>query len=111
MAAVFSRLWTYHYYYDDGVFVFILVALALAALRSARPGPMLWFGLCGLPLWAPEGLVERPPAVHVARFFVWIGAALALAVYGTRWLASGHVAAAHAGTRRNAGPGGAQAGP
>jgi hypothetical protein len=86
IAATVSRLWSYHYVYDDVMLVFLLVALGRLALTHRSLGTVLAFGLVGLSLWTPVYyhlvVVDGRPhlALQIAQMLTWLfGLAVLLA--------------------------------
>ncbi|MEZ5293970.1 MAG: glycosyltransferase family 87 protein [Vicinamibacterales bacterium] len=71
VAAVWGRLWTYHKSYDDVMLAFVLVPLAIAALRARAVGPALAaFAAMGLLAWVPGRVLAFEP-VQIAQLVVW----------------------------------------
>jgi hypothetical protein len=81
VAAVAGRLWTYHRDYDNGMLLFLLVAVGRLALERGSPWRLLAFLAVGASLWAPARLTAAMP-VPLAQHLVWIAGLAWLLVDG-----------------------------
>jgi hypothetical protein len=79
IAAFGSRFWAYHRQYDNIVLVFLLVPLALVALRTQRPLALAACVLLGLTLWLPGRLTNETWWITI-QVIVWLGS-LAVFLY------------------------------
>ncbi len=71
---VMGRLWMYHRRYDDMMLVFLLLALAIAAIELGTTTSWIPFGLVGTTLWLPLRESDHTPPVVLAKAIVWLGA-------------------------------------
>jgi hypothetical protein len=75
IAAVTGRLWTMHYYYDDSMILFVLVALGARAIApepsKCRKIHLAAFLIVGLSLWLTFGDILRWPGVTL-QYIVWL---------------------------------------
>ena len=79
-AAVAGRLWTYHRPYDNVMLVFLLVALAKAAMDSSRPRwGWLGFWLVGISIWVPVS-VSNLSLFQVYQHVAWVGGVVLLMI-------------------------------
>ena len=84
IAGIVGRLSSYHYYCDDNVMVFVLMAFGVSAFRSRRMLPLACFLILGLTLWVPAR-TSQIAAAQVFNQAVWIASAIILAVCGPHW--------------------------
>jgi hypothetical protein len=72
IAAVSSRLWTYHRTYDDLILIFLFIALA-CVVTGARPSTKAAVGcaVVGISLWLPNRICEIG-AVGWTRAGIWL---------------------------------------
>ncbi|HUO08347.1 MAG TPA: glycosyltransferase family 87 protein [Phycisphaerae bacterium] len=78
IASIIARLWSYHYYYDDGVMLFALIALAVMAMRTNDSLLTLAFLAMGASLWAPAKLTETHLIVQLLQIVIWIAVVVVL---------------------------------
>ena len=78
LAAVGDRLWSYHTSYDNVMLVFLLVPLAVAAVRTGDRGLTAAFAAVAVSLWLPAKATERQWA-QLVQVLVWVAAAIVLA--------------------------------
>ena len=81
LAAIITRFWAYHLYYDNAILVFVLVFLAVTLQRSRHPVVQWVFLAMCLSLWIPDRLVEFK-AVQIFHLLTW-----AVAGIVTVWIA------------------------
>lgn len=81
IAAVTARLASYHYPYDDGMFLFLLVAFALRAARRETWTAFAAFIVVGGVTWMPGRLLDLL-AFQLVQQIVWIAAAVYIAWRG-----------------------------
>jgi hypothetical protein len=71
---VMARLWMYHRRYDDMMLVFLLLALAIAALEHEKKTSFIPFCLVGATLWLPLRESHHTPPVVLTKVAIWLGA-------------------------------------
>ena len=73
VAAVCSRVWTYHRAYDDAIMVFVLIAIGIQAHRTNSSFDWALFFLTSLTLWLPPRYMN-PQLFTTGQLVVWIAA-------------------------------------
>ncbi|MEM7308664.1 MAG: glycosyltransferase family 87 protein [Planctomycetota bacterium] len=81
VAGVVARVGTYHRVYDNGLIVFLLVALGVAFLERPTRSRAAAFLAVGVTLWLPSRLADGGPAVAL-QLAVWCGATALLCRWG-----------------------------
>ena len=71
IAAITSRFWSYHMYYDDAFMLFALVFLAREIFASGQRIAMLAFCLACLALWVPHH-IALIPALQILQLCTWL---------------------------------------
>ncbi len=79
------RLWTYHFAYDNGVMVFMIVVTGIAAVRRGTLAMWAAFVACGATLWLPASLLDKHP-VQLMQYVIWTVLACALVRRGNHWI-------------------------
>jgi len=84
IAAVTARFWMYRFVYDESILLFLLVALALAALRSRSHLATAAFLAVGMSLWMPARLTDHL-AFQLFQQCTWATGVIVLLIWGQGW--------------------------
>jgi hypothetical protein len=80
IAAVTTRLWTYHLVHSNLIMLFLLVALWRQAVARPRPAAIIAYAAVAMTLWLPAKVSELRP-VSIVQYVVWIAGLIVLLKY------------------------------
>ena len=85
IAGVAGRLWTYHRNYDNAIMTFLLLSLALIALREQSKYLLACFIVIGIILWLPPRMGDITAAYFVLpMILLWMAAVAVVLKYTPR---------------------------